>query len=313
MATANEYIEKAASYIGISGTDNIFNTWYWGFHCYNPNVYPWCAAFQSYVGVHDLDMPFGASASAAGVANQGERIPDSEARAGDWVLFNWDGRQEFGWADHIGVVEWSDINGSGYFGCIEGNTGGGEGEVMRTTRYNWGSYATAFYRPPFGASAQVDTVKQVAGSAANNAGLSYRAHCANVGWLPAVHDGQVAGTTGYGVRLEAFKITPPEGWELTVRVHVQDVGNMEFSGIKRGENSGTGSSANDPIIGTVGKSQRIEAVSISVDKRPAGDNRKLYFRVHQATVGWKAWTEEGFTSGSDGLEIQLEAIQMKIE
>ena len=152
MATAQEYINQIAKYIGISGTDNIFNTWYWGMHVYDPDTYPWCATCQSYVGVHDLKMPFKASASAAGVANQGTRIPDNMATKGDWVLFNWDGRQSWDWADHIGVVEWFD-HSSGYFGTIEGNTGGGEGTVARCTRYNYGSYATAFFRPPYSGSA----------------------------------------------------------------------------------------------------------------------------------------------------------------
>ena len=152
MATADQFIAQAAKYIGVSGTNNIFNRWYWGHDCYDPNVYPWCAAFQSYVGVHDLKMPFKPSASASGVAMQGTRVKDEDARKGDWVLFNWDGRQDFSWANHIGVVEWSDINGSGYFGTIEGNTGSGEGSVMRQTRYNWGSYATAFFRPPYSES-----------------------------------------------------------------------------------------------------------------------------------------------------------------
>ena len=149
MATPSQYLETAARYIGISGDYNIFNEWYWcdlNGYDYDPG-WAWCACFQSYVGVHDLDMPFSPSASAAGVANQGVRVADEDARAGDWVLFNWDGRQEWGWADHIGVVEWSDISGSGYFGTIEGNTN--DGEVARCTRYNWGSYATAFFRPPY--------------------------------------------------------------------------------------------------------------------------------------------------------------------
>lgn len=148
MATPQQFLEKAASYIGIQGTDNIFNTWYWKYRCYNPDLYPWCAAFQSYIGVHDLGMDFVPSASAAGVAHQGTRVRDEDVQPGDWVLFTWDGRQDFSWADHIGVVEWSDINGSGYFGTIEGNTGSVYGgEVARCTRYNWGSYGTAFFRP----------------------------------------------------------------------------------------------------------------------------------------------------------------------
>lgn len=153
MATPSEYIGKAASYIGVSGTDNIFNTWYWGHRCYDPNIYPWCAVFQSYVGVHDLGMDFNPSASSAAVGNQGTRVADEDVQPGDWVLFNWDGRQTFGWTDHIGLVEWSDINGSGYFGTIEGNTGNSYGgEVARCTRYNWGSYATAFFRPNYDSS-----------------------------------------------------------------------------------------------------------------------------------------------------------------
>ena len=93
-------------------------------------------------------MPFNASASASGVAWQGAPVDASEAQAGDWVLFNWNGRSDFGWADHIGVVEWFDHD-SGYFGTIEGNTGGGEGSVMRCTRSIYNGYSTAFFRPPY--------------------------------------------------------------------------------------------------------------------------------------------------------------------
>lgn len=154
--------------------------------------------------------------------------------------------------------------------------------------------------------------KQEAGNAVNDAGLAYRAHVQDAGWLDAVHDGQQAGTTGYAARLEAFKITPPEGWELRVKAHIQNIGWKTYSGIKKGESSGEGSSANDPIIGSVGKSQRIEDLIVEVAKRPEGDKRKLYFQVHQGGAGWKSWTEEGYASGTDGMGVQLEAIRMKL-
>jgi len=150
MATVNNVLNKAASYIGIGGTDNIFNTWYWGFHCYDPNVYPWCAAYVSYVLSECGLDGFSASASASGVAYQFSRVADEEVQPGDIVIFTWDGRQDFSWSDHIGFVEWSDINGSGYFGTIEGNTGNSAGgEVLRQTRFNWGIYGTAFFRPNY--------------------------------------------------------------------------------------------------------------------------------------------------------------------
>lgn len=148
MATPQDMIETAASFIGISGTDNIFNTWYWGFHCYDENYYPWCAAFQSYCA-YLCGLPGVASASASGFANQYEWVDDADVQPGDLVTFNWDGRTDTGWMDHIGLVEWFD-HGSGYFGTIEGNTGwAAGGEVARVTRYNYSSYFTAFHRPAY--------------------------------------------------------------------------------------------------------------------------------------------------------------------
>ena len=152
MATVQDVLDLAASKIGISGTDNEFNTWYWGFHCYDPNTYPWCAAYVSWVLVH-AGVPCNPSASASGVATQYSRVADEDVQPGDLVVFNWDGRQDTGWCDHVGFVEWSDINDSGYFGTIEGNTGySAEGEVARVTRYNYGSYFTAFFRPSYDGS-----------------------------------------------------------------------------------------------------------------------------------------------------------------
>ena len=149
MATPEQYIARAASYIGVSGTDNIFNTWFYGYHVYDPDEYPWCATFASYVGVVDCGMNFEPSASASGVAWQGTRVADEDAQPGDWVLFNWDGDQDFSWADHIAIMEWSDINGSGLFGTIDGNSGGGEGTVQRNTYDNYSYYGTAFFRPDY--------------------------------------------------------------------------------------------------------------------------------------------------------------------
>lgn len=239
MATVSQYLEKAASYIGVSGTDNIFNTWYWGFHCYDPDTYPWCACFQSYVGVHDLGMPFKASASAAGVGWQGTPVADEDVQPGDWVLFTWDGRQDFGWADHIGVVEWSDINSSGYFGTIEGNTGYGEGTVARCTRYNWGSYGTKFFRPPYDGSpspepsssaewqGEVVGLSDTTGAGDDYAGVfgkpmlylavegagEYQAHTLNGEWLPKVSrydlDDEEYGMAGEGLPIDAVRITDP--------------------------------------------------------------------------------------------------------
>lgn len=90
MATASQFLDQAAKYVGYWGDYNQFNSWYWedlNGYDYDPG-WAWCAAFQSYVGVHDLGMPFNPSASAAGVAWQGDEVADEDVEPGDWVLFN---------------------------------------------------------------------------------------------------------------------------------------------------------------------------------------------------------------------------------
>lgn len=152
MTTAKKMIQVAASYIGISGTDNIFNTWYYGYHCYDEDKYPWCAAFTSYVA-KEAGLKCKYSVSAAGFANQFERIPverEDEVRQGDIVIFNWNGRTDTDYSDHVGIVEWATIGQDGKFGTIEGNTTDTPGgKVARVTRDNNSYYFTAFFRPKY--------------------------------------------------------------------------------------------------------------------------------------------------------------------
>ena len=133
-------------------------------------------------------------------------------------------------------------------------------------------------------------------------GRRHQAHEQNHGWLDWVHDGQAAGITGESLRLEGLHIDPPEGWELEVAAHMQDVGWQLYTGIVHG---------NDILIGSTGKSRRIEMFGIRVVKKPVGAG-DLFFQVHQQNVGWKAWTREGFFSGSDAESSRLEAIRIRI-
>ena len=152
--------------------------------------------------------------------------------------------------------------------------------------------------------AAANAPKQNPGTAKNGAGIKYHAHCQTVGDLATVRDGQVAGTIGYGKRLEALVIDAlPEGWELEAVAHVQGVGWRTYRGIKNGVKV---------LIGTKGEGRRIEALGFRVVKRPVGDERKLHFQVHQQHYSWKADTLEGYTSGSDGEAMRVEAVKIWI-
>jgi len=140
--------------------------------------------------------------------------------------------------------------------------------------------------------------------------IAYRAHCQTYGWMTAVKDGEVAGTVGLAKRLEAIKVTPPEGWELNATAHIQSIGDKEYKGIRKGPSSGTGSSPTDPIIGSVGEGKRLEAIKFDVVKKTSGT---LKYRVHMQGTGWGPWTLAGGWAGTKGQARRLEAIQIKIE
>jgi len=145
MPTADKFLETAASYIGYYGDYNKFNHWYWvELNGYDSDPgWAWCSVFQSYVA-NETGLDCSPSASSAAFGNQFRRVDPEDAERGDFVLFNWDGRESVSWTDHIGVVEWFDYD-SRYFGTIEGNVD--YGWVKRCTRTINAGYFCAFFRP----------------------------------------------------------------------------------------------------------------------------------------------------------------------
>ena len=156
-----------------------------------------------------------------------------------------------------------------------------------------------------------DRPANVPSKARNDAGMRYRVHVQKYGWLPSVHDGQIAGTVGESKRVEALKITPPEGVVLDVDVHMQTYGWRTYTGIRKGASSGTGSSDNDPIIGTTGLAKRLEAIRIRCAENKTG--RKLKYQVHVQTYGWMDAVDEGETAGTTGKAKRMEAIRIWFE
>ena len=100
-----------------------------------------------------------------------------------------------------------------------------------------------------------------------------------------------------------------KGMELTVKAHIAEVGWKTYKGIDGSENSGTGTSEHDPIIGTVGKSLGLQAIEIDVTKNPK--KLKVSYRVHVGGFGWGPWIPAGYTAGTTGIGRSIEAIQIK--
>lgn len=176
MATANDIISKAKSYLGTkevpaNSNNVIFNTHYYG-RAVSGQAYPWCCAFVWDIfrmcGAGDLFYNGGKTAYCPSIHQWGVKnkltVPKSSGTAGDIVLFDFNNN---GTADHIGFIECKNSDGS--YLTIEGNTAIGNnsngGEVMRRTRYQ--SQIIAIIRPSYAsgsASASADTDSETSDS-----------------------------------------------------------------------------------------------------------------------------------------------------
>lgn len=258
---------------------------------------PWCVAFVRDSMRHGgVEFPWGHwfAWDPDDRLTNGELVGEREVRVGDGVSFDFDG----GTADHVGIVtgvyDWG-------VSTIEGNTDWG---VVARKQRLW-SVVRCVIHPV------VRKPEQKPGNAKNDLGLTYRMHSQDVGWLAPVHDGQTAGITGEALRGEAIKITPPEGVVLDAFAHVQNIGTLGYPNVKRGQSSGEGSSDTDPIIGTVGKGQRLEALMLRVVSNTGPCKGKtLWYQAHVQDEGWQKAVKAGQWAGTRGRAKRLEAIRL---
>lgn len=131
--------------------------------------------------------------------------------------------------------------------------------------------------------------------------LQVAAHVQDRGWLGYVGAGEIAGTTGHELKLEAVKIKLVDGAgssAIRYRVHSADAGWSSWK-------------SSDEVAGTTGKNLRAEAMTVEL----TGDFANLYdvyYRVHVANIGWIGWAKNGEIAGSVGLYRAIEAVQVKL-
>lgn len=125
--------------------------------------------------------------------------------------------------------------------------------------------------------------------------VKYQAFVQDVGWLNSVQNGETAGTTGKGLRVEAVRI---DFSGVQYCTHVQNVGWMGW------KNSGE-------VSGTTDKNLRVEAVRIRLSGK-AADDFDIYYRVHVQNGGWLGWAKNGEPAGTAGGGLRMEAMQIQI-
>ena len=128
--------------------------------------------------------------------------------------------------------------------------------------------------------------------------IKYQTHVQNIGWQGEKADGEMSGTTGQSLRLEAIKIQLSSSIDggIVYKTHVQDYGWQNFV-------------ANGQASGTSGQAKRLEAIQMQLTGN-AKNQYDLYYRVHAQNFGWLGWAKNGELAGTAGYSYRLEGIQI---
>lgn len=130
--------------------------------------------------------------------------------------------------------------------------------------------------------------------------IEYSAHVRDLGWMDIKRNGQMMGTTGKNLPMEAMKINIVGIADLGIeyQVHAQDFGWMD-------------SVANGETGGTVGQAKKLEAIKLKLTGN-AASNYDLYYRVHVTNIGWMDWAKNGELAGTQGYNYALQAVQIAL-
>lgn len=128
--------------------------------------------------------------------------------------------------------------------------------------------------------------------------IKYQTHVQNIGWQGEKADGEMSGTTGQSLRLEAIKIQLSSSIDggIVYKTHVQDYGWLNFV-------------TNGQASGTTGQAKHLEAIQMQLTGN-AKNQYDLYYRVHAQNFGWLGWAKNGESAGTAGYSYRLEGIQI---
>ena len=129
--------------------------------------------------------------------------------------------------------------------------------------------------------------------------LKYQAHVRKIGDQEVVSEGEIAGTTGMDLRMEAIKISA----DTTLSGSILYQTYVESKGW---EDKWTTS---NNYSGTTGESKAIQLIKIKLDGELA-EKYDIYYRVHSEKYGWLGWAKNGEAAGATFYDIQ--AIQIKL-
>ena len=131
--------------------------------------------------------------------------------------------------------------------------------------------------------------------------VDYVTHIQNKGWEKEVKkNGEVSGTTGSSLRMEAIAVKIEGNPKLGVQyaTHVENLGWTPWA-------------ADGEIAGTTSEGKRMEAIMLKLTGADK-DKYDIHYRVHAQNYGWLNWAKNGEPAGTSGHAYRLEAIQIVV-
>ena len=130
--------------------------------------------------------------------------------------------------------------------------------------------------------------------------LTYGTHIRNIGWLPEVADGELSGTTGRVLPVEALRLN----LNTSLQGAIEYTSYVEQTGWQNWVTQGN-------ISGTVGQAKQIEGIKLRLTGQLA-NQFNIFYRVHVKNMGWLPWTNNGSAAGSIGYNYHIEAIEIRL-
>lgn len=170
-----------------------------------------------------------------------------------------------------------------------------------------------------GKSLRMEAIQiELTGELARYYDVYYSAHVQQLGWLGWAKNGESAGTEAFYYRMEAMKIClvkkgdPAPGTAGNAFCKGYSTGNLKYSG--HVQNIGnTREVTNNQILGTVGKSLRMEALKIRLTNAAMnGRSGGIQYRAHVQNIGWQGWKQNGALAGTTGRALRMEAVQIQL-
>lgn len=153
---------------------------------------------------------------------------------------------------------------------------------------------------------QIQLVKK-GGEAPGNTGkpmvqrlVKYQSHVQDIGDCGWVYDGELSGSVGRALRMEAIRVTLPTFPNSSIKysAHVENIGWQKW--IQDGG-----------LAGTKGKALRLEGIKLQLSE-DVEKEYDIYYQVHVENLGWLDWAKNGEPAGSQGFGYRMEGIRIEL-